>query len=67
MTEHHLTNNLHVDVGSIFSSRIANHNRIDSLVLPLSPLNGEDTVASGALHMDPAVALCDHLEQQNRW
>lgn len=59
-----LTHNFHVYVRSVLSSRISNHNRVDPLVLPLGPLNGEDAVTFGGLHVDPAVSLCDHLRGQ---
>lgn len=56
-----LTHNFHIYVCSVLPSCISNHNRVDSLVLPLGPLNGEDAVTFGGLHVDPAVSLGDHL------
>lgn len=62
--ELYLTNNFHVDICSVFPSRVSNHDRVDSLVLPLGPLDGEDTVALGGFDVDPAVSLCDDLRPE---
>lgn len=63
MGERRLTNNFHIDICSVFPSRVSNHNRVDSLVLPLGPLYGEDTVSFCGFDMDPAVSLCDDLRK----
>lgn len=60
-----LTDNFHVDICCIFPSRVSNHNRVDSLILPFSTLNSEDTVALGGFHMDPTISLCDDLHEDN--
>ena len=64
-----LTNNFHVDICSVLPCRVSHHNRVDALVLPLSALDGEDTVALGGVNMDPAVSLCDDLQdpEQSYW
>lgn len=66
MSGYHLTNNFHVDLGSVFPSSIAHNDRVAALVLSLGPLYGEDTVSLGTLHMDPPIPLCDHLDQQDK-
>lgn len=60
-----LTDNFHVDICCIFPSRVSNHNRVDSLILPFSTLNSEDAVALGGFHMDPTISLCDDLHEDN--
>lgn len=61
-----LTDNFHIDICSVLPSRVPNHNRVDSLVLPLSPLDGEDTVPIGGFNMDPTVSLWDDLDNENQ-
>lgn len=55
------TDNFHIDICSVLPSRVSNHNRVDPLVLPLSALDGEDTVSFGSFHVNPPVCLRDHL------
>lgn len=62
-----LTHNFHIYVCSVLSSQVSNHDRVDSLVLPLGPLDGEDAVTFGGLYVNPAVSIRNDLrgEQLN--
>lgn len=60
----YLTDNFHIDIRSVLPSWVSNHDRVDSLVLPLGPLDGEDTVPLGGLYMDPTVSLRDDLRHE---
>lgn len=66
MWKDRLTNNFHVDICSVFSSRVSNHNGIDPLILPLRPLDGEDAVSLGGFNMDSGISLCDNLQHTIR-
>lgn len=53
-----------MDVCCVLPCRVTDHHRVDPLILPLSPFNGEDTVAFTGFNVDPAISLCEDL---HRW
>lgn len=61
-----LTDNFDVDICRVLPSRVSDHNRVDSLVLPLGSLDGEDAVALGGLHADPPVSFSKDLTTTSR-
>lgn len=61
-----LTDNFDIDVCRVLPSRVSDHDRVDSLVLPVRSLDGEDTVALGGFHMDPPVSLSKDLTRTIR-
>ena len=52
-----LTDNFDVDVSGVLSCRVAYDDGVDALVLALRPLQGEHTVALGALHVNTALSI----------
>lgn len=59
---HDPTDDFHMNIGRVLSSRVPDHHRVHALVLSLGPFDGEHTVAFAGLHVGPAVSLSDDLQ-----